>query len=95
MLLATQFDYQTLTESTHCLWPAGDYRFDAAGCLCFSQRERAHRWIKLKGFSIQPSEAAKLALAISWLTFWKSAPGKRIFLANLHAVFACIGVLRG
>src|SRR6266550_8311284 len=64
MLLATQFDYQRLRS------PRIVYALLAITAVlllvvfAFPRINGAHRWIRLAGFSIQPSEIAKLALAI-------------------------------
>ena len=76
MLAAMQFDYQLLRN-----------RRVVYGLLCvtvimllavfaFPRINGAHRWIKVAGFSVQPSEAAKLALAIFLAYFLEKRAGE-------------------
>jgi cell division protein FtsW len=76
MLLAMQFNYQQL-KSKRIVY--GLLLVSTAALLsvfAFSASNGAHRWIKLPGMSIQPSEISKLALVIFLAYFLEKRAGE-------------------
>jgi cell division protein FtsW len=96
MFIAMRFDYQNLNR-----------RWIVYGSLIltvllliavfgFSPVNGARRWIKLKGFSIQPSEIAKLVLALFLARFLdKRAGDERSFWRTFLPCFIVLGVIAG
>ncbi|HTG92449.1 MAG TPA: putative lipid II flippase FtsW [Pyrinomonadaceae bacterium] len=64
MLLAMQFNYQQLKNKRIVYGLLLLSTFTLMSVFAFSASNGAHRWIKLPGMSIQPSEVSKLALVI-------------------------------
>ena len=64
MLLAMQFNYQQLKNKRIVYGLLLVSTIALMSVFAFSASNGAHRWIKLKGMSIQPSELSKLALVI-------------------------------
>src|SRR6266849_1051185 len=71
MFMAMRFDYQRLNR----WWIVYGFLLVTIALLfavfAFSPVNGARRWMKFGGFSAQPSEVAKLSLAILSHTFWK------------------------
>ncbi len=96
MFIAMRFDYQNLNR-----------RWIVYGSLIltillllavfgFSPINGARRWIKLKGFSIQPSEIAKLVLALFLARFLdKRAGDENSFWRTFLPCFVVLGVIAG
>ena len=64
MLLAMQFNYQQLKNKRIVYGLLLVSTIALMSVFAFSASNGAHRWIKLPGMSIQPSEVSKLALVI-------------------------------
>jgi len=64
MLLAMQFNYQLLKSKTIVYGLLFVSTSALMSVFAFSKINGAHRWIKLPGMSIQPSELSKIALVI-------------------------------
>ncbi|HJU55476.1 MAG TPA: putative lipid II flippase FtsW, partial [Pyrinomonadaceae bacterium] len=64
MLLAMQFDYQRLRDRRIVYGLLGLTTVLLLAVFAFPKINGAHRWIRLAGFSLQPSELSKIALAI-------------------------------
>src|SRR5215203_1219555 len=64
MLLAMQFNYQQLKSRRIVYGLLILCMLGLLSVFAFSSINGAHRWIKLPGFSMQPSEVSKLALII-------------------------------
>lgn len=76
MLLAMQFNYQLL-KSKHIVYGLLVISTIALfSVFAFSASNGAHRWMKFPGFSIQPSEASKLALVIFLAYFLEKRAGE-------------------
>jgi cell division protein FtsW len=96
MFIAMRFDYQQLNS-----------RWIVYGLLIvtilllvavfgFSPVNGARRWIKLKGFSLQPSEIAKLSLALFLARFLQNRAGDETsFWRTFLPCFAVLGVVAG
>ena len=76
MLLATQFDYQRLRNRRLVYGMLAVTVVLLLAVFAFPRINGAHRWIRFGGFSIQPSEAAKLALAIFLAYFLEKHAGE-------------------
>src|SRR5687768_16089735 len=75
MLLATQFDYQRLRNRRLVYGLLAVTVVLLITVFAFPRINGAHRWIRFAGFSMQPSEAAKLALAIFLAYFLEKHAG--------------------
>src|SRR2546423_1162916 len=75
MLAAMHFDYQRLRNRrvVYCLLALTVVLLLAV--FAFPRINGAHRWIKFAGFSVQPSELSKLALAIFLAYFLEKRAG--------------------
>jgi cell division protein FtsW len=94
MLLATQFDYQLLRKRRLVYGLLGVTVLLLLAVFAFPRINGAHRWIRFGGFSIQPSEAAKLALAIFLAYFLeKHAGDETSFWRTLLPCLLVLGVL--
>ena len=90
MLLMMQFNYQQL-KRRHIVY--GLLVVTILGLFAvfgFSSINGAHRWIKLPGFSMQPSEVAKLALIIFLAYFLEKRAGEE---GDLWRTFLPCGAL--
>ena len=76
MLFAMHFDYQRLRNRKLVYALLGLTFFMLVAVFAFPRINGAHRWIKLAGFSIQPSELSKLALAIFLAYFLEKRAGE-------------------
>jgi cell division protein FtsW len=76
MLVVMQFDYQRLRDKRLVYGLLGLTVLMLLAVFAFPRINGAHRWIKFAGFSIQPSEAAKLALAIFLAYFLEKRAGE-------------------
>ncbi|MCA1591570.1 MAG: putative lipid II flippase FtsW [Acidobacteria bacterium] len=75
MLLAMRFDYRLLRHPFIAYGLLGLSVVLLVAVFAFSPVNGARRWIKLAGFSMQPSEIAKLALAIFLARFLERRAG--------------------
>ncbi|HYE66322.1 MAG TPA: putative lipid II flippase FtsW [Pyrinomonadaceae bacterium] len=97
MLAAMQLDYQRLRDR-RILYALLSLTVVLLLCVfAFSASNGAHRWIKLSGFSIQPSELSKLTLIIFLAYFLEKRAGEedsfwRTFLP-CAGVTSVLGVL--
>lgn len=76
MLVAMQFDYNRLRDRRIVYGLLVLTVFLLMAVFAFSPINGAQRWIKLQGFSIQPSELSKLALAIFLAYFLERRAGE-------------------
>ena len=76
MLLMMQFDYQRLRDKRIVYGLLGLTIVLLLAVFAFSPTNGAHRWIKLKMFSVQPSELSKLALVIFLAYFLEKRAGE-------------------
>jgi cell division protein FtsW len=96
MFIAMRFDYQNLNRR----WIVyGSLLLTILLLLAvfgFSPVNGARRWIKLKGFSIQPSEIAKLVLALFLARFLEKRAGDEgSFWRTFLPCFVVLGVIAG
>jgi cell division protein FtsW len=90
MLAAMQFDYQRLRNRRIVYGLLAVTALMLLAVFAFPRINGAHRWIKFAGFSIQPSEAAKLVLAIFLAYFLEKRAGEE---GSLWKTFVpCIAV---
>ncbi len=76
MLLAMQFDYQRLRDRRIVYGLLGLTTLLLLAVFAFPKINGAHRWIRLAGFSMQPSELSKIALAIFLAYFLEKRAGE-------------------
>lgn len=94
MLLATQFDYQRLRNRRLVYGLLAVTVVMLLAVFAFPRINGAHRWIRFGGFSIQPSEAAKLALAIFLAYFLEKHAGEETsFWKTFLPCLLVLGVL--
>ncbi|HXR99624.1 MAG TPA: putative lipid II flippase FtsW [Pyrinomonadaceae bacterium] len=92
MLLAMQFNYQLL-KNRRIIY--GLLLACTIGLVCvfgFSATNGAHRWIKLPGFSLQPSEVSKLSLIIFLAYFLEKRAGEE---GDFWRTFIPCGIVTG
>jgi len=100
MLLAMQFNYQLLKNKRIVYGLLLLSTIALLSVFGFSASNGAHRWIKLPGISIQPSEISKLALVIFLAYFLEKRAGEesdfwRTFVpcGFVTGVLACLVVI--
>jgi cell division protein FtsW len=76
MLVAMQFDYQRLRDRRIVYGLLGLTALMLLAVFAFPRINGAHRWIRFAGFSVQPSELSKLALAIFLAYFLEKRAGE-------------------
>src|SRR5436305_1986030 len=76
MLLMMQFDYRRLRDRRIVYGLLGLTVLMLLAVFAFPRINGAHRWIRFKSFSIQPSELSKLALAIFLAYFLEKRAGE-------------------
>ena len=76
MLVMMQFNYQQLKSRRVVYGLLALSTLTLLSVFAFSASNGAHRWIKLKVFSVQPSELSKLALAIFLAYFLEKRAGE-------------------
>jgi cell division protein FtsW len=76
MLLAMHFDYQRLRNRRIVYALLVVTALFLVAVFAFPRSHGAHRWIKAAGFSLQPSEAAKLAVTIFLAYFLEKRAGE-------------------
>src|SRR5262245_28879237 len=76
MLLAMQFNYQQLKSKRIVYGLLFVSTVTLFSVFAFTASNGAHRWIKLPGMSIQPSELSKLALVIFLAYFLEKRAGE-------------------
>jgi cell division protein FtsW len=96
MFMAMRFDYQRLNRR----WIIYGFLLMTVLLLCavfaFSPVNGARRWIKLRGFSAQPSEIAKLSLTIFLAYFLNRRAGEEeSFWKTFLPCMIALGVLAG
>jgi cell division protein FtsW len=92
MLLAMQFNYQQL-KNRRIVYAL--LVIVTIGLICvfgFSATNGAHRWIKLPGFSLQPSEVSKLSLIIFLAYFLEKRAGEE---GDFWRTFIPCGIVTG
>lgn len=76
LLLAMRFDYQRLRDRRIVYALLGLTVLLLLAVFAFPRINGAHRWIRFPGFSVQPSEISKLALAIFLAYFLEKRAGE-------------------
>ncbi|HEV7858102.1 MAG TPA: putative lipid II flippase FtsW [Pyrinomonadaceae bacterium] len=76
MLGAMRFDYQGLRNRRLVYGLMAMTALALLAVFAFPRINGAHRWIKLAGFSVQPSEAAKLAVTVFLAYFLEKRAGE-------------------
>src|SRR4051812_17284314 len=90
MIVAMHFDYQRLRNRNIVYALVVVTVLMLLVVFAFPRVNGAHRWIKLAGFSIQPSELSKLALTIFLAYFLEQRAGEE---ASFWRTFVpCMGV---
>src|SRR5689334_21635392 len=92
MLLAMQFNYQLLKNRRIVYGLLLMCSLGLMSVFAFSSTNGAHRWIKLPGFSLQPSEIAKLALIIFLAYFLEKRAGEE---GDFWRTFIPCGIVTG
>src|ERR1051325_2734904 len=92
MLLAMQFNYQLLKNRRIVYGLLVLCTLGLMSVFAFSSTNGAHRWIKLPGVSLQPSEISKLALIIFLAYFLEKRAGEE---GDLFRTFLPCGIVTG
>lgn len=96
MFIAMRFDYQQLNRRWIVYGLLGLTVLLLVLVFGFSPVNGARRWIKLRGFSIQPSEIAKLSLALFLARFLQRRTGDETsFWRTFLPCFLVLGVVAG
>ena len=96
MFVAMRFDYQLLNRRWIIYGLLLVTVLLLVAVFGFSPINGARRWIKLKGFSIQPSEIAKLSLALFLARFLERRAGDEAsFWRTFLPCFLVLGVVAG
>jgi cell division protein FtsW len=92
MLLMMQFNYQQLKSRRLVYGSLLLCTFALMGVFAFSAINGAHRWLKFPGFSMQPSELAKLSLIIFLGYFLEKRAGEE---GDFWRTFLPCGIVTG
>jgi cell division protein FtsW len=92
MLLAMQFNYQQLKSRRIVYSLLLICTIGLVSVFGFSATNGAHRWIKLPGFSLQPSEISKLSLIIFLAYFLEKRAGEE---GDFWRTFVPCGIVTG
>src|SRR6187397_390650 len=92
MLLMMQFNYQLLKSRRVVYGLLVVTSLALMAVFGFSSSNGAHRWIKLPGVSLQPSEVSKLALIIFLAYFLEKRAGEE---GDFWRTFLPCGVITG
>ena len=92
MLLAMQFNYQQLKSRRLVYSLLLICTLGLLGVFGFSSINGAHRWLKLPGFSLQPSEISKLSLVIFLAYFLEKRAGEE---GDFWRTFVPCGIVTG
>ena len=92
MLLAMQFNYQLLKNRRIVFGLLVLCTLGLMSVFAFSSTNGAHRWIKLPGVSMQPSEISKLALIIFLAYFLEKRAGEE---GDFFRTFLPCGIVTG
>ncbi len=92
MLLAMQFNYQQLKNRRIVYGFLFLCTLGLLSVFAFSATNGAHRWVKLPGFSLQPSETSKLALIIFLAYFLEKRAGEE---GDFWRTFLPCGIVTG
>ena len=96
MFIAMRFDYQNLNRRWIVYGSLILTILLLVAVFGFSPVNGARRWIKLRGFSIQPSEIAKLVLALFLARFLQQRAGdESSFWRTFLPCFIVLGVIAG
>ncbi len=96
MFIAMRFDYQNLNRRWIVYGSLILTILLLVAVFGFSPVNGARRWIKLRGFSIQPSEIAKLVLALFLARFLQKRAGdESSFWRTFLPCFIVLGVIAG
>jgi cell division protein FtsW len=94
MLGAMYFDYRLLCDRRIVMGLLTITVLMLLAVFGFSRVNGAHRWIKFGGFSLQPSELSKIALAVFLAYFLEKRVGEeQLFLRTFVPCVAVTGVL--
>lgn len=92
MLLMMQFNYQQLKSRRLVYGALLLCTITLMGVFAFSATNGAHRWLKFPGFSLQPSELAKLSLIIFLAYFLEKRAGEE---GDFWRTFLPCGIVTG
>src|ERR1700752_4477495 len=92
MLLAMQFNYQQLKSRRVVFGLLTLSTITLMAVFGFSSVNGAHRWLKFPGFSVQPSELSKVALAIFLAYFLEKRAGEE---GDFWRTFLPCGIVTG
>jgi cell division protein FtsW len=92
MLLAMQFNYQQLKSKRVVYGLLILSTITLLSVFGFSASNGAHRWMKFRGFSVQPSELSKLALVIFLAYFLEKRAGEE---SDFWRTFLPCGMVTG
>ena len=92
MILAMQFNYQQLKSRRVVYGLLIISTITLFAVFGFSSTNGAHRWLKLKAFSVQPSELSKLTLAIFLAYFLEKRAGEE---GDFWRTFLPCGIVTG
>jgi cell division protein FtsW len=92
MLLAMQFNYQQLKSRRVVYGLLFLCAFGLLGVFAFGATNGAHRWLKFRVFSMQPSEISKLALIIFLAYFLEKRAGEE---GDFWRTFVPCGIVTG
>jgi cell division protein FtsW len=92
MLLAMQFNYQQLKNRRIVYGLLILCTIGLLGVFAFSAINGAHRWLKLPGFNLQPSEMSKLSLIIFLAYFLEKRAGEE---GDFWRTFLPCGIVTG
>jgi cell division protein FtsW len=92
MILAMQFNYQQLKSRRIVYGLLLVSTITLLSVFGFGSVNGAHRWMKFSGFSVQPSELSKLALAIFLAYFLEKRAGEE---GDLWRTFIPCGLMTG
>jgi len=96
MFVAMRFDYQQLNSRWIVYGLLALTLLLLVAVFGFSPINGARRWIKLRGFSIQPSEIAKLSLALFLARFLQRRTGDETsFWRTFLPCFLVLGIVAG
>src|ERR1051326_6980256 len=96
MFIAMRFDYQRLNNRWILYGLLLITILMLVAAVGFSPVNGARRWIKLRGFSIQPSEVAKLTLALFLARFLERRSGDETsFWRTFVPCFFVLGIVAG
>ena len=70
LVVTLTLDYRTLTDKSHLIYIGAARRCSSTCCSSATVQMGARRWIPLGGFNLQPSEFAKIGVALVLAKFF-------------------------